>query len=135
MLFLWDRGEGRVNPAMTASVKEEIPSFHCGHLSIRPRRLSPSTRLFTPGEFGDSEQHPIHSNPGVSPSAEKSPHFLRLRFGSFCNLYLRILCPFVLLLYTPIPFLVPPPPPPSSQKFSTPHSPPHHPPIVFQALS
>lgn len=28
MLFLRDRGEGHINPALTAFLKEEIPSFH-----------------------------------------------------------------------------------------------------------
>lgn len=46
MLFLWDQGEGHINPALTAFLKEDIPSFHPGHLSIRPLLPLPFTFHF-----------------------------------------------------------------------------------------
>lgn len=140
MLFLQDRGEGHINPALTAFLKEENSIVPSGHLSIRPRRPSPSTRLFTPREglalgvclvtLNNARSTP---NPHIALSTQKKitplplPVVLQspsLNPLSFC----------VAVIYSNTISL-------SSSSSSCSYSslrfsnPPHHPPIIFRALS
>ncbi len=49
MLFLQDRGEGHINPALTAFLKEEIPSFHPAICLSVPAALHPQLGCLRPG--------------------------------------------------------------------------------------
>lgn len=138
MLFLRDRGEGRVNPTMAASLKEEIPSFHCGHLSIRPRRPSPSTRLFTPGE-GFFSLVTVNNTRSTPAPAYRLQQKITPLPAPAVRLFLQSLSPNPLSFCVAVIYSNSISRSSSSSSFLAeilyPPTTTHHPPIIFQALS
>lgn len=143
MLFLRDRGEGHINPPLTAFLREEIPSFHPAicpsvlaalHLRLSCLHREGVEWVGAQGLFGDTKHCPIHSKPTTEkkekekiaplppPVVLQSPSQHPLSFCAaviYSNTISLSSSSSFFFFY-------------SSLRFS---NPPHHPPIIFRALS